>query len=101
MGHAGSPCTANPAAILSALQGFLRFVKAIDPATSVPDNHLLPSPRRNPPYILSAGQLQSILRAAATARPRGGLRVDAYVAVLGPLISSGLRVSEVRQTRRD
>jgi len=81
-------------AILSALRGFLRFVKAVDPATSVPDNHLLPSPRRNPPYILSVEQLQLILHAAATARPRGGLRADAYVAVLGLLASSGLRVSE-------
>jgi integrase len=81
-------------AILSALRGFLRFVKAIDPATSVPDNHLLPSPRRNPPYILNEEQLQSILHAAATARPKEGLRADAYVAVLGLLASSGLRVSE-------
>ncbi|CAN7633685.1 tyrosine-type recombinase/integrase [Paraburkholderia sp. DD10] len=81
-------------AILSALRGFLRFVKAIDPATSVPDNHLLPSPRRNPPYILNEEQLQSILHAAATARPKGGLRADAYVAVLGLLASSGLRVGE-------
>ena len=94
MDHSGSPCTADQSAILSALRGFLRFVKAVDPATSVPDNHLLPSPRRNPPYILSVEQLQLILHAAATARPRGGLRADAYVAVLGLLASSGLRVSE-------
>jgi len=94
MDHTGSPCTADQSAILSALRGFLRFVKAVDPATSVPDNHLLPSPRRNPPYILSVEQLQLILHAAATARPRGGLRADAYVAVLGLLASSGLRVSE-------
>ncbi|AUT75887.1 integrase [Paraburkholderia hospita] len=84
----------SQSATLSALRGFLRFVKAVDPATSVPDNHLLPSPRRSPPYILSEEQLQSILCAATTARPRGGLRADAYVAVLGLLASSGLRISE-------
>jgi integrase/recombinase XerD len=80
--------------ILSALRGFLSFVKATDPATSIPGKHLLECPRRSPPYILSTEQLQSILRAATTARPRGGLRADAYVAVLGLLASSGLRISE-------
>jgi integrase/recombinase XerD len=81
-------------AILSVLRGFLRFVKAVDPATPVPGNHLLPTPRRNPPYILSPEQLQSILDLATTARPRGGLRAAAYVAILGLLASCGLRVSE-------
>ncbi|AQV99352.1 putative integrase (plasmid) [Cupriavidus necator] len=90
-GHRAPP---TQSAILSTLRGFLRFVKAVDPATSVPDSHLLPSPRRNPPYILTAEQLQLILHAATTARPRGGLRADAYVAILGLLASSGLRISE-------
>lgn len=80
--------------VLSTLRGFLRFVKVADPTTAVPDKHLLRSPYRNPPFILNAGQLQSILKAAAKVRPRGGLRADAYVSVLGLLASSGLRISE-------
>ncbi|TDG01855.1 hypothetical protein E1N52_42795 [Paraburkholderia guartelaensis] len=84
----------SQSAILSALRGFLRFVKAVDPATSVPGKHLLATPRRNPPYVLSAAQLQSILNLATTARPRGGLRSAAYVAILGLLASSGLRIGE-------
>jgi integrase/recombinase XerD len=86
-------------AILSVLRGFLRFVKAVDPAIPVPGKHLLPTPRRNPPYILSTEQLQSILHLAMTARPRGGLRAAAYVAILGLLASSGLRVSEALHLR--
>ncbi|GCB06827.1 tyrosine-type recombinase/integrase [Ralstonia sp. SET104] len=81
-------------AILGALRGFLRFVQAIDPATAVPDKHLLRSPLRTPPFIWNAEQLRSILEAPANVRPRGGLRANAYVTVLGLLASSGLRISE-------
>jgi len=89
----------SQSAILSALRGFLRFVKAVDPATSVPGKHLLATPRRNPPYVLSVEQLQSILNLATTARPRGGLRSAAYVSILGLLASSGLRIGEALHLR--
>ena len=85
--------------MLSILRGFLSFVKAVDRETSVPGSHLLSTPRRNPPYILSTEQLQSILNLATTARPRGGLRSSAYVAMLGLLASSGLRVGEALHLR--
>lgn len=81
-------------AILGTLRGFLRFVQVTDPATAVPDDHLLRSPIRTPPFIWNAEQLRSILEAAANVRPRGGLRASAYVTVLGLLASSGLRIGE-------
>ncbi|MEJ8794671.1 tyrosine-type recombinase/integrase [Trinickia caryophylli] len=81
-------------AILGTLRGFLRFVQLTDPATAVPDNHLLRFPIRTPPFIWNAEQLRSILEAAANVRPRGGLRASAYVTVLGLPASSGLRISE-------
>ena len=81
-------------AILGTLRGFLRFVQVADPATAVPDNHLLRSPIRTPPFIWNAEQLQSILEAAANVRPRGGLRANAYATVLGLLASSGLSIGE-------
>ncbi|WP_157652059.1 tyrosine-type recombinase/integrase [Burkholderia ubonensis] len=81
-------------AILGTLRGFLRFVQVADPATAVPYNHLLRSPIRTPPFIWNAEHLRSILEAAANVRPRGGLRANAHVAVLGLLASSGLRIGE-------
>ncbi|WP_322041259.1 tyrosine-type recombinase/integrase [Burkholderia diffusa] len=81
-------------AILGTVRGFLRFVQVADPATAVPDGHLLRSPIRTPPFIWNAEQLRSILEAAANVRPRGGLRANAYVTVLGLLASSGLRIGE-------
>ena len=80
--------------VLSALRGFLRFLKVTDAATAVPGNGLLQSPVRTPPFIWNVEQVQSILSAAAKVRPHKGLRAQAYVSVLGLLASSGLRISE-------
>lgn len=94
MDHAGSGAPQKQSAILGTLRGFLRFVPVPDAATAVRDNHRLRSPIRTSPFIWNAEQLRSILEAAANVRPRGGLRANAYVAVLGLLASSGFRIGE-------
>jgi len=80
--------------ILCAVRDFLRFVSVTDQTTGIPDSHLLRSPRRSAPYIWTTEQLQTLLTAAKGVQPHRGLRAAAYVAVLGLIASSGLRISE-------
>jgi len=92
----------NPARRLSAVQGFLRHLAALDGATEVPPPGLLgPSHHRTPPHIYSDQEITSLLRAAAALSPRGGLRPDCYVTLFAVLASTGLRISEALALARD
>lgn len=87
------PC--NPARRLTMVRGFLRHLAAIDGATEVPDPGLLGSTgHRKPPHIYSETEISDLLAAAARLAPAGGLRPHCYVALLGLIACTGLRISE-------
>jgi integrase/recombinase XerD len=92
----------NPARRLSAVQGFLCHLAALDGATEVPPPGLLgPSHHRTPPHIYSDQEIASLLLAAGALSPRGGLRPDCYVTLFALLASTGLRISEALALARD
>jgi integrase/recombinase XerD len=87
------PC--NPARRLTTVRSFLRHLAAIDGATEVPDPGLLGSTgHRKPPHIYSEAEIGDLLTAAARLAPVGGLRPHCYVALLGLIACTGLRINE-------
>ncbi len=85
---------------LSFVRGFARYRSATDPRTEVPAPGLLPfQPKRARPYLYSAAEIRSLLR-AALAMPcryeRGALRPWVYYCLFGLLSVSGLRLGEAR-----
>lgn len=79
---------------LSVVRQFARHCAGYDPETEVPPAGLLGRPaRRKPPHIYSDAEIAELLRAAATLRPRGGLRPQTYVMLFSLLACTGLRVS--------
>jgi integrase len=98
----GSKDPANAARRLSVVRGFAAHLVAFDPATEVPDAGLLgPRTRRKPPHIYTDAEIATLLRAFAALRPRGALRPRTYVTLASLLLSTGLRISEARELRRD
>jgi len=80
---------------LMAVRCFARYHCATDPRTQIPPSDLLPSrPRRARPYLYSEQDIERLLVAARGLRPAGGLRGFTYVALLGLLAVTGLRISE-------
>lgn len=81
---------------LGAVIRFARYLHAEDERHEVPPEGLYGSqtrPRRTP-FILSPEQIQQLLTAASTLRPRGSLRPDTYRTLFALLACTGLRVSE-------
>jgi integrase len=98
------PATAKPyhARRLTAVRCFARYCALFDPATEIPSPRLLgPAYRRATPFIYSAAQQQTLLKAARQLAPVDGLRPHTYVALFGLLCSTGLRISEALNLRRD
>jgi integrase/recombinase XerD len=94
------PC--NRARRLAVLRGFLRHLAAFDGATEIPPPGLLgPTLRRKPPHIYSDEEITTLLQAAATLLPHGGLRAHCYVTLLSLLACTGLRVSEALALSRE
>lgn len=85
---------------LGSVRGFARYLKTIDPATEIPPSGVFPRPSKRPkPYVYSDTELTQLLKAAGRLRPP--LRAATMQAVLGLLISTGMRVGEALKLRRD
>lgn len=85
---------------LSAARGFARHVHALDPASQLIPQDLIPAPvRRKPPYLYSAEEVAALVHAA------GLITTPAAAAVMRALISliaaSGLRSGEALSLNRD
>lgn len=94
---ATQPSGADPSwhsARLSAVRCFARYLSALDPATQVPPPDVLPHrPRRLVPYLYSEAEIAALLTAARGLQPP--LRAATYVALIGLLATTGMRVGEV------
>ena len=85
---------------LSFVRAFAQYRSATDPRTEIPAPGLLPfQPKRARPYLYSAAEIRSLLRAALSMPcryERGQLRPWVYYALFGLLSVAGLRVSEAQ-----
>jgi integrase/recombinase XerD len=80
---------------LTVVRGFLRHLRATEPATEVPDVGLLGrGPRRSNPYLLTDDDVLRLIAAARCLRPRGSLRPHVYSTLFGLLAATGLRIGE-------
>jgi integrase/recombinase XerD len=87
---------------LSMARGFLTYLRATLRETEVPGRHLVASARRPNPFLLSAGHIQALIRAAQEVGPQGALRPHTLSTLIGLLASTGLRVGEaIRLTLAD
>jgi integrase len=79
---------------LSVVRGFATYLRGTDPTVVVPPPGLARSgPCRATPYLYSAGEIASLVEAAAELRPT--LRAATYSCLIGLLAVSGMRVGEV------
>ncbi len=85
---------------LSFVRAFAQYRSATDPRTQIPAPGLLPfQPRRARPYLYSAAEIRSLLRAALSMAyrfERGQLRPWVYYGLFGLLSVTGLRVREAQ-----
>jgi integrase/recombinase XerD len=80
---------------LSMVRSFAQYRSAADPKTEIPPQGLLPARRlRKPPYIYSDAEVSRLMRAAGQLHSGTGLRPRTYVALLGLLAATGMRVHE-------
>lgn len=87
---------------LGMVRRFARHHLATEPRTEVPPTDLLPYHyRRQPPYIYSDAEVQSLLRAAAALPSPLGLRGATYMTLLGLYASTGLRTNEALRLDHD
>ena len=78
---------------LSIVRGFATYLHAINPASEVPANGLLPGKqRRATPYLYSDEQIASLLAVAETLQTPH--RVATYQSLIGLLVVTGMRVGE-------
>lgn len=85
---------AGPSRRLSAVRGFLTYLRASNPEVAVPPVRLLAAAKGRRPYLYSAGQIAALLDAALAIRRGGPLRPHAYQTLLGLMASTGIRVGE-------
>jgi integrase len=72
---------------------FARHLAALDPATEIPAEDILPHHyRRITPHLFTPGEITALLDAADTLRPK--LRALTYHTLIGLLMVSGLRTGE-------
>jgi integrase len=74
---------------------FLKYLKASVPDTEVPGPGLLPSPTRPKPRLYSAEEIVRLQRATSELWEPGSLSQLTPYAIIGLLVSTGLRASEV------
>ena len=79
---------------LSAVRGFARYLRTLDPTTEVPPADLLPAPgyRPAPPYLYSHEDIAALLAAARRLAPP--LRAATFEALVGLLAVTGMRIGE-------
>jgi len=79
---------------------FARHLAALDPATEVPPEHVLPHHyRRIAPYLYSPGEVAALMAAAGRLAPP--LRAATWQTLIGLLAVTGMRQSEARHLDRD
>lgn len=102
---ATQPAHAGPSHLarrLSVVRGFAQYRAARDPRTEVPPLGLLPHRyRRKPPYIYTNDEIGRLLQATAQLESQTGLRPQTYSTLLGLLVVTGMRISEVVGLERD
>jgi integrase/recombinase XerD len=80
---------------LSMVRRFAHYRHAADPRTEIPPLGLLPYRyQRKAPYLYRDEEIDQLLQAARQLPSPTGLRAATYVALLGLLIATGMRVSE-------
>ena len=79
---------------------FAHFARVEDPTHELPPAHLFRGgSRRRRPYLFSDEEIQRLLQCACRLRPAGTLRPLTYQTLLGLLIVTGMRISEVLALR--
>jgi integrase/recombinase XerD len=87
---------------LSVVRGFAEYRVASDPRTEVPPLGLLSNRyRRKPPHIYTDDEIRRVLAAADMLPSKTGLRRRTYVTLLGLLVVTGMRMSEIVGLDRD
>ncbi len=84
---------------LSAIRGFLIYLRAFEPTTEIPSQGLLDSPRRPSPHIYSEAEIKVLFHVVQKLRPKNGLRPHTYTTLIGLLLSCGLRIGEAIKLR--
>jgi integrase len=86
---------------IEVLRGFARYCQAFEPASEIPPLHLFgPGHRRLTPHIFTDAEIRSLLQAAMSLPPSGGLRAATCAAVFGLIAATGLRISEATGLQR-
>lgn len=95
----GRPLTA--ARRIEVLRGFARYCLSFDSGTEIPPRLLFgPSHRRLTPHIYTDAEIRTLLHAASTLSPPGGLRAAACATIFGLIAATGLRISEATGLKR-
>ena len=79
---------------LKVVRRFLSHLQAFEFETEVPGPGVLPAFRRSLPYLYSPDEIATLMKEASHLGPKDSLRPYTYVALIGLLASSGLRVGE-------
>ncbi len=91
------PCDASSgwwAHRLSSIRAFAKYHRAFDPRTEVPPADLIShQPRRRQPHIYSDHEIVRLMQEARALR--GALRSATYLAIIGLLAVTGMRLGEV------
>jgi integrase len=58
-------------------------------------------PQRRPPFLFKPDQVEALVRAARSCRPRGSQQPLVYSTLFGPLAATGLRISEALNLQLD
>jgi integrase/recombinase XerD len=96
----GSSDEAYQSRRLMVVRIFARHLAALDPATEVPPEDMLPHHyRRIAPYLYSPGEITALMAAAARLSPP--LRAATWQTLIGLLAVTGMRQSEARHLDRD
>lgn len=81
---------------LSVVRGFAQYLASSDVRTEVPPLGLLPYRyQRKTPYIYTNNEIGRLLKTAAQLQSQTGLRSQTYTTLLGLLVVTGMRISEV------
>ena len=84
---------------LSVVRNFTRYLQALDPATEIPPDNILPRQgRRATPFIYSETDIVNLMRTAKHLRSR--VRRCTYTTLIGLLAVTGMRVGEAIQLDR-
>ncbi len=77
------------------LRPFTRYLRTLEPLTEIPPNRILgPAQYRQIPHIYTDREIRTLLEAASTLRPRGGLRARSVGTYLRLLSCTGMRPAE-------